>query len=90
MRGYRSAFEEIENFAKEINKNESDTTQKDMVKNPSHYQGKFNMEVFDVIENFFWNLRIYLTMFPNKNIFKPNNPQQKFSITSNTSMLNFP
>lgn len=48
---------------------ELDTTQKDMVNKPSHYQGKFNMEVFDVIENFCWGL-FGLNMFLFGNIVK--------------------
>ena len=52
MKDYKSAFKDIENFAKGINKNESDTTQKDMVKNPSHYQGKYGLEVYEILENF--------------------------------------
>ena len=40
-------------------KNESDTTQKDMVKNPSHYQGKHGLEVYDVLENFLKDIESY-------------------------------
>ena len=40
-------------------KNELDTTQKDMVKNPSHYQGKYGLEVYDVLENFLEDVESY-------------------------------
>lgn len=44
---------------KEIVKDESDTTQKDMVKNPSHYQGRYGLEVYDVLENFLEDVESY-------------------------------
>ena len=60
---------------KESVKNESDTTQKDMVKNPSHYQGKYGLEVYDVLENFLedvesyyvGNIIKYILRYKNKN-----------------------
>lgn len=70
MKNGRNTIEEIDRFVKEISKNESDTTpQEDMVNKPSHYQGKFNMEVFDVIENFCWGL-FGLNMFLFGNVVK--------------------
>ena len=32
---------------------------KDMVKNPSHYQGKYGLEVYDVLENFLEDVESY-------------------------------
>ena len=31
----------------------------DMVKNPSHYQGKYGLEVYDVLENFLKDVESY-------------------------------